>query len=602
MGIYLRHVLATIYVFVNITCRGHMVNCDHLEKQRISECRDKTGDCLAQRQDGERNNIQLRLPRLEGVKVGHTQEMELTKGSKHIVRTLSLKPPVFEIPNFFTDEECEMIIDLALEKGMRESPLTQDTDKNVDEDSWKDKLKDWDKNEDGFIDKTEALHLPGKKKLYFTEDDVLEMFKALDLDQDKDGRISLKELERTSMENINSYLDKQKLAKPRMSSHNSQQVWLWHDDDELLQYEGLLEDYHDRLEQLTKIPKPILQQSEPVQVVRYKEEGHYHCHHDSEAVMQEKPCCLYGSKDCRLCRYLTIMVFLNDVEEGGECTFPVADNTTFSWKTWSNESSQKCNMVKHCDKSNLVTKPRRGTALLWYNHVLDDKDRWLGNLDPFSYQGSCQVQKGEKWVAKIWVNIIGDGKRELRAWKMGHNWLAQNNYNKEIIHALQSDIYEEAETENRYTREKNGFESKVDVVDNVANKNVASSKEDIYGIKEGGVESEENYVRGHDEITNNEEATVESLEDSSEEAPKGPKLTRTETSSPLPLTEEQMTPKGPSPGQPPPQRFEGNRIMQSIMLLLEELDQVELEIIARNLHTKLKLVCVPLIVNPMGRI
>lgn len=60
---------------------------------------------------------------------------------------------ITEIPNFFTDDECEMIIDLALEKGMRESPLTQDT---VDEDSWQDKLKAWDKNEDGFIDKTEV--------------------------------------------------------------------------------------------------------------------------------------------------------------------------------------------------------------------------------------------------------------------------------------------------------------------------------------------------------------------------------------------------------------------------------------------------------------
>lgn len=69
MGIYLRHVLATIYVFVSLTCCGHMVNSDHLEKQRISECHHKTGDCLAQRRDGETNNILLRLPRLEGVKV-----------------------------------------------------------------------------------------------------------------------------------------------------------------------------------------------------------------------------------------------------------------------------------------------------------------------------------------------------------------------------------------------------------------------------------------------------------------------------------------------------------------------------------------------------
>ena len=61
-----------------------------------------------------------------------------------------------EIPNFFTDEECEMIIDLALEKGMSENPLTQDTDKSADGDPWEDKIKAWDKNKDGFIDKTEV--------------------------------------------------------------------------------------------------------------------------------------------------------------------------------------------------------------------------------------------------------------------------------------------------------------------------------------------------------------------------------------------------------------------------------------------------------------
>lgn len=56
----------------------------------------------------------------------------------------------------------------------------------------------------------------------------------------------MKELEKTSSKDLNAYFDKEKLAKPRLRSHNSQQVWLWHDEDELLQYEGLLEDYHDR--------------------------------------------------------------------------------------------------------------------------------------------------------------------------------------------------------------------------------------------------------------------------------------------------------------------------------------------------------------------
>lgn len=259
-------------------------------------------------------------------------------------------------------------------------------------------------------------------------------------------------------------------------------------------------------------------------------------------------------------------------------------------------------MVEHCEKSNLVIKPRRGTALLWYNHLLDNANRWIGNLDPLSYQGSCRVKKGEKWVAKIWININGDGKRELRAWKMGHNWLAPNNYNKEITYALQAEITEKVAAENKYTRDKNDSDKdkELDDIQKVLSNKEKSSKKELLTSIGGTVESKESHGQG-DDMTN-EETSVEIIDDSQEVAPKGPKLTRTETSSPLPLTEEQMTPKGPSAGQLPPQNFAGNRIMQSIMLLLEELDQVELEIIARNLHTKLKLVCVPLIVNPMGRI
>lgn len=49
-----------------------------------------------------------------------------------------------------------MIIDLAQEKGMSETPLTQDNDQSDNTDSIEDKFKAWDKNEDKFIDKTEV--------------------------------------------------------------------------------------------------------------------------------------------------------------------------------------------------------------------------------------------------------------------------------------------------------------------------------------------------------------------------------------------------------------------------------------------------------------
>lgn len=249
-------------------------------------------------------------------------------------------------------------------------------------------------------------------------------------------------------------------------------------------------------------------------------------------------------------------------------------------------------MVKHCDESNLMIKPQRGKAVMWYNHKLDGSQRWMGGLDPFSYQGSCAVKKGEKWVAKIWININGDGKKELRAWKMGHNWLAENNRNEEMTNDLRTELAEETATENKYTRENNRFDNEVKDSRNVNSEDEASSKKYSETLRES-LRSHVNRDTPYNKLYTN---------DSPEATPQGPKLARTESSSPLPLTEEQMSPKGPGVGHLPPKGFEGNRIMQSIMLLLEELDQVELEIIARNLHTKLKLVCVPLIVNPMGRI
>ena len=46
-------------------------------------------------------------------------------------------------------------------------------------------------------------------------------------------------------------------------------------------------------------------------------------------------CQKLANSDCNatlalLCRYITVLYFLNDVEEGGETAFPVADNATFS--------------------------------------------------------------------------------------------------------------------------------------------------------------------------------------------------------------------------------------------------------------------------------
>ena len=51
-----------------------------------------------------------------------------------------------------------MIIDLAQEKGLKDSPLTQDTDNIDHKDSIDGILKVWDRNEDGFVDKDEVRY------------------------------------------------------------------------------------------------------------------------------------------------------------------------------------------------------------------------------------------------------------------------------------------------------------------------------------------------------------------------------------------------------------------------------------------------------------
>ena len=40
---------------------------------------------------------------------------------------------------------------------------------------------------------------------------------------------------------------------------------------------------------------------------------------------------------------------------------------------------------------------------MWYNHLVDEKTGWLGELEDRSLHGGCDVKKGEKWIANIWL-------------------------------------------------------------------------------------------------------------------------------------------------------------------------------------------------------
>jgi prolyl 4-hydroxylase len=126
----------------------------------------------------------------------------------------------------------------------------------------------------------------------------------------------------------------------------------------------LIQTITERIATVTHIPTT---HAEGLNVVRYNiTEGYgFNPHHDyiygdewKEHI--EK----YGN------RIATMIIYLNDVEGGGETVFP---------------------------RINLSIRPKAGTALLFYSLTPDLQ------LDELTEHASLRVTKGEKWIATRWI-------------------------------------------------------------------------------------------------------------------------------------------------------------------------------------------------------
>lgn len=119
---------------------------------------------------------------------------------------------------------------------------------------------------------------------------------------------------------------------------------------------------------------PVLHQENP-QVLSYTPGQQYRAHFD---FFQDNSTVQNGGN-----RAATVVVYLNDVEEGGETVFALLPQKA---------AAAPGTQLSECASKGLAIKPKRGTALLFHNLTPE------GKLEPRSLHAGCPVTKGSKWV------------------------------------------------------------------------------------------------------------------------------------------------------------------------------------------------------------
>ncbi|OMO52771.1 Metridin-like ShK toxin [Corchorus olitorius] len=151
----------------------------------------------------------------------------------------------------------------------------------------------------------------------------------------------------------------------------------------------IIADIEARIASWTFLP---VENGESMQILHYEHGQKYEPHFDyfHDKANQE----LGGH------RIATVLMYLSDVESGGETVFPNSEGKVDQPKddSWSD-----------CAKNGYAVKPRKGDALLFFSLHPD------ATTDVNSLHGSCPVIKGEKWSATKWIHVRSFDKLERRS-------------------------------------------------------------------------------------------------------------------------------------------------------------------------------------------
>lgn len=122
-----------------------------------------------------------------------------------------------------------------------------------------------------------------------------------------------------------------------------------------------VQDIVRKIEEITRVPSINF---EAFQVLRYEYGQKYNRHHDASTQQ---------AKQASGIRILTFFLYLSDVEEGGETSFP---------------------------ELNIDVKPKKGSALLWPSVLDSNPDK----IDHRTSHAALPVKKGIKFAANTWIH------------------------------------------------------------------------------------------------------------------------------------------------------------------------------------------------------